>query len=211
MTPAIVYVVDDDPDSLRATGRLLRAAGLAVSLHASGAELCAALPPQAAGCLVTDLDMPGLDGLALQAELGRTGQALPVVFLTGRGDIPSSVHAMRAGAEDFLEKTAAPDRLLAAVRRALARDAAARTVRAGQAEVRARLARLSAREREVLAALARGGRNKQIAADLGIGERTVKLHRTAINAKLGVGSLAELLNLVRTAGELPDPTFPKGQ
>ncbi|MBL8224201.1 MAG: response regulator transcription factor [Chromatiales bacterium] len=205
-----VYVVDDDPGSRRATGHLLRAAGFGVHLHDGGAALLAALPADAAGCVVMDLDMPGMDGLAVQAALAEAGQRMPVVFLTGRGDIPSSVRAMRAGAEDFLEKTASPDLLLAAVRRALARDAEARAGRAGQAAARARLARLSAREQEVLAQLVQGVRNKQIAGALGIGERTVKLHRSAITAKLQVRSLAELLDLVRLADAPPPGAFPKG-
>jgi len=197
---ATVYVVDDDPSYLVAVGRLLRAAGFEARMFASSAEFLTQVSRDTRGCVVSDLQMPGLNGLELQEALARSGTPLPVVFLTGRGDIPSTVRAMRQGAVDFLEKLAPDHQLIAAVRRALERDAAERAARARQDELRQRFAALTMREREVLRHVVRGQMNKQIAADLGIHERTVKLHRTAITRKVGVPSVAELTTLAREAG-----------
>ena len=151
-----------------------------------------------------------MNGLDLQSALARSGNPLPLLFLTGHGDIPSTVRAMRGGAEDFLEKRAPKEKLLDAVRRALARDAREREERARQRELRARFDALSERELEVLSHVVQGRLNKQIAADLGIHERTVKLHRTAITTKLGVQSVAELTRLTEEAGifTASAPTFP---
>lgn len=208
----VVYVVDDDISFLVAVGRLLRAAGRTVRTFASAAELLAQLG-DTPGCVIADLRMPGMDGLALQQALLRESNVLPVIFLTGAGDIPTSVRAMRHGAEDFLTKQAPREDLLAAVDRAIARDARQRAQTAHARELRARLDTLSQRERDVLQHVVRGRLNKQIAADLGIGERTVKLHRTAITTKLQVRSVAELTRLAQDAGLLGEspPTFPKGQ
>ena len=162
--------------------------------------------------MLADVRMPGMNGLELQSALARSSNPLPILFLTGHGDIPSSVRAMRDGAEDFLEKRAAKADLLEAVKRALARDAREREARNRQRELRARFGTLTAREFEVLGHVVRGKLNKQIAGDLGIHERTVKLHRTAITTKLGVQSVAELTRLTDEAGLLTEskPTFPKG-
>jgi FixJ family two-component response regulator len=146
--------------------------------------------------------MPGLSGLDVQEALAGLGHALPVIFVTGHGDIPTSVQAMRRGAEDFLTKRAPKEDLLGAVRRALDRDARERTERMRLDALRARLATLTPREREVLRHVVQGRQNKQIACDLGIHERTVKLHRTAITTKLDVHSAAELTRLWMEAGEL---------
>ena len=154
--------------------------------------------------MLADLQMPGLSGLDLQAALARGDNPLPVLFLTGHGDIPTSVHAMRQGAEDFLTKRAPREELLEAVNRALERDAGERAERGRIQGARARFASLTAREREVLEHILRGQLNKQIAGDLGIHERTVKLHRTAITNKVGVQSVAGLTQLWMEA-------FPKGQ
>jgi FixJ family two-component response regulator len=200
---ATVFVVDDDPSFRTAVSRLLRAAGHQVKVFASGSEFVRSLPATGPGCVVADLQMPGLDGLELQAALAGSDNPLPVLFLTGHGDIPTSVHAMRLGAEDFLTKRAPREALLDAVSRALARDARERAERARVRQARARFDALTAREREVLEHVLRGQLNKQIAADLGIHERTVKLHRTAITTKVGVQSVAELTQLWLEA-------FPKG-
>jgi FixJ family two-component response regulator len=200
---ATVFVVDDDPSFRKAVSRLLRAAGHQVRAFASGSEFVASLPATGPGCVVADLQMPGLNGLELQAALAGSDNPLPVLFLTGHGDIPTSVHAMRLGAEDFLTKRAPREALLGAVSRALARDARERAERARVQEARARFDALTARELEVLQHVLRGQLNKQIAADLGIHERTVKLHRTAITTKVGVQSVAELTQLWMEA-------FPKG-
>jgi FixJ family two-component response regulator len=199
-----VYVVDDDASFRKAVSRLLRAAGHEVVTFASASAFLESLPSTGPGCVVADLQMPGLSGLDLQAALHRSGNPLPVLFLTGHGDIPTSVRAMRLGAEDFLTKRAPREALLAAVDRALDRDARERADRERVEAARVRFGALSGREREVLEQVLRGRLNKQIAADLGIHERTVKLHRTAITSKVGVQSVAELAQLWMAA-------FPKGQ
>ncbi|HME07109.1 MAG TPA: response regulator [Bryobacteraceae bacterium] len=201
-----VFIVDDDTSFLSAAVRLLRASGFAVRPFNSAREFLAQLEPETPGCALVDLQMPEMNGLDLQAALTRTRKAMPVVFLTGHGDIPSTVRAMREGAEDFLEKRAPKEKLLQAVRRAILRDAQERATRTRTREVQARFKKLSDRERAVLEHVLRGRLNKQIADDLGICERTVKLHRTSITTKLGVQSVAEIARLAQEAG-----TFPKGQ
>ena len=212
-TEPIVQIVDDDPSFLVATSRLLRASGFAVKTFSSASDFLAQHDTDAPGCVLADLQMPGMNGLDLQSALTRSRNPLPILFLTGHGDIPSTVRAMRGGAVDFLEKRAPKEKLLDAVRRALARDAREREKRARQRELRARFDALSQRELEVLSHVVQGRLNKQIAGDLGIHERTVKLHRTAITTKLGVQSVAELTRLTLEAGifEASAPTFPKGQ
>ncbi len=210
MTEPTVHIVDDDASFLAATARLVRASGFAVKTFSSASDFFAQRDVDAPGCVLADLQMPGMNGLDLQSALARTRDPLPILFLTGYGDIPSTVRAMRGGAVDFLEKCAPKEELLHALRRALARDARARNARARQRELRARFDALSEREFEVLAHVVRGKLNKQIAADLGIHERTVKLHRTAITTKLGVQSVAELTRLTLEAGIFAAvaPTFP---
>ena len=212
-TSPIVHIVDDDASFRTATSRLLRASGFAVSAFSSAKEFLAQRDVDAPGCVVADLQMPEMNGLDLQAALARTRNPLPILFLTGQGDIPSTVRAMRDGAEDFLEKRAPKAKLLDAVKRALARDARERETRVRKQALRARFETLSEREREVLSHVVQGKLNKQIADDLGIHERTVKLHRTAITTKLGVPSVAELTRLTQEGGWFadPGPTFPKGQ
>ena len=213
VTEPTVHVVDDDASFLAAISRLLRANGFAVKTYSSAREFLERRDADAPGCVLADLQMPGVTGLELQAALDQSGNPLPIVFLTGHGDIPSSVRAMRGGAEDFLEKLASKKALFDAVNRALARDARERNTRDRQLELRARFDTLSERELEVLSHVVRGRLNKQIADDLGIHERTVKLHRTAITTKLNVQSVAELTRLTQEAGIFPSParTFPKGQ
>jgi FixJ family two-component response regulator len=206
MSAPTVHIVDDDASFLAAISRLLRAHGFAVRTFSSADEFFAQREENAAGCVVADLQMPGMDGLELQAALARTRYPMPLLFLTGTGDIPSSVRAVRGGAEDFLEKLAPQEKLIAAVERALARDLRERRERARHDEVRSLFATLTPREIEVLGHVVRGKMNKQTAGELGIHERTVKLHRTAITTKLGVPSVAELTRLVQ---ELE--SFPKGQ
>ena len=189
---ATVHLVDDDPVFLAATSRFVRKGGFAVATHASVADLLAQVSSETRGCVIADLVMPEVSGLELQALLTDRGVMMPVVFLTGLGDIPSSVQAMRGGAVDFLEKVAPKEKLMAAIVRALERDAEAHIERTKLGERRRRFATLTEREREVLARVVRGERNKQIAGDLGVTERTVKLHRAAISSKLGVRSVAQL-------------------
>ena len=212
-TAAVVHVVDDDVSFLTAVSRLLRASGFTVKTYSSAQEFLGQFDGKTAGCVLADLQMPKMNGLDLQSVLAQTPNPLPILFLTGHGDIPSSVRAMRGGAEDFLEKRAPRKKLLDAVKRALDRDTRERAARARHQELRARFAALTGRELEVLSHVVRGRLNKQIAGDLGIHERTVKLHRTAITTKLGVQSVAELTRLTQEAGIFPEParTFPKGQ
>lgn len=212
-TEPTVRIVDDDPSFLTAASRLLRASGFAVMTFSSASGFLAQLGTDTPGCVVADLQMPGMNGLDLQSALAQSSNPLPILFLTGHGDIPSSVVAMRSGAEDFLEKCAPKEKLLDAVRRALARDAQERGVRIRQQELRGRFDLLTEREFEVLAHVVQGRLNKQIAGDLGIHERTVKLHRTSITRKLGVQSVAELTRLTDEAGifTASEQTFPKGQ
>ncbi len=199
-TEPTVHIVDDDASFLAATSRLLRASGFAVRTFASATAFLAERDVEAPGCVLTDVRMPGMNGLELQSALAEAPNPLPILFLTGHGDIPSSVRAMRDGAEDFLEKRAPKAQLLGAVKRALVRDAREREVRVRQREVRARFHALTRRELEVLGHVVRGRLNKQIAGDLGIHERTVKLHRTNLTTKLQVRSVAELTRLAQAAG-----------
>jgi len=217
--PATVFLVDDDVSYLRSLSRLLRAAGFQVIGHNSAADFLAMLQPNIPGCVITDLMMPGMDGMALQEALRKAGSPLPIIFLTGHGDIPTTVQAMRRGADDFLTKHAPKAELLAAVNRALAHNEHQRAERARIQALREPFALLTDREREILRHVVQGKLNKQIAADLGIHERTVKLHRTNLTAKLQVHSVAELTRMVQEAGFLAEQesvitaqrTFPKGQ
>jgi FixJ family two-component response regulator len=196
----VVHLVDDDTAFLNATSRYLRAMGFTVKTFPSAREFLEQLAHGSPGCVIADLRMPGLSGLEMQAAMSRTEYAMPVIFLTAEGDIPSTVAAMRCGAEDFLEKMRPKEELLAAVRRALARADEERQCRLRTQELKGLFAALSLREREVLKHVVQGKLNKQIAADLSISERTVKAHRTAVTTKLGVPSVAELTRLVHEAG-----------
>jgi two-component system response regulator FixJ len=206
-------LVDDDASFLVAMERMLRTCGFCARPFASAEKLLAELPDDVSGCVVTDLDMPEMSGLDLMRELSKKDVRLPVVFLTGQGDIPASVRAMREGAVDFLEKHAPKDAVIQAVNQALAKNARERAMRMRLTTIRARLESLSMREKEVLTHVIQGKLNKQIADDLGIHERTVKLHRTAITTKLQTPSAAQLALLVHEAGVLEEWSrtfFPKG-
>jgi FixJ family two-component response regulator len=198
----IIHIVDDDRSFRTAVGRLLSASGYSISLYGSGEELLAQLPGTAFGCILLDLDMPGLSGLALQERLVEQAPLLPIVFLTGHGDIRASIQAMKAGADDFLEKPAASEILLETIARSLQRAA----VRRGEFErvqvSRARVASLTPREFEVMRLLVRGKPNKQIAHALGTSERTVKAHRHNLMEKIGVRSLAEAVSVAERLGLL---------
>jgi two-component system response regulator FixJ len=197
MTALTVHVVDDDRPFLVAMSRLLRASGFAVKTYESAREFLDHRDTDEPGCVVADLRMPELGGLDLQSALSRARHPLPLLFLTGHADTVSTVRAIRGGAEDFLEKCAPKERLLDAVQRALARDAREREARARQQAVRARFETMTAREREVLGHVLQGKLNKQIAGDLGIHERTVKVHRKSIMTKLEVRSVAALVRLTQ--------------
>ena len=193
-----IFIVDDDPSVLTAQARMLREEGFSVETFAS-AEAFLARPP-GSGCLVLDVSMPGVDGLELQRRLALEGQSLPIVFVTGHGDIPMSVRAMKAGATDFLTKPVPAQVLVAAIRDAVGQDNAVRRSRGDSDVFRDRLAGLTPREREVLEALAAGKLNKQIAADLGVVEQTVKFHRARIMERMHAKTIAELMHIAARAG-----------
>jgi FixJ family two-component response regulator len=198
---ALIHVVDDD-DSLRASLLdLLDAAGFEARGYASTGEFLLHPPSDRPGCVLLDVRLPGPSGLDLQSALQRHAITLPVVFLTGHADVPTSVRAMKAGAVDFLEKPVERDTLLEALERALARDAGQRKAREDALRRRARMAALTTREHEVFDRIVAGKLNKQIADELGLGLRTVKAIRAQLMIKLGVNSAAEL---GRLAGERPD-------
>jgi len=195
-----VFIVDDDASFLKSSSRLLRASGYAVKAFESVQAFLDQLAPEMTGCVLADLQMPGMNGLELQQSLAKSINPLPVVFLSAQGDIPTTVQAMRRGAEDFLTKLGSKEQLLDAVKRALARDAQERNQRGRRRDLQARFAALSPRELEVLGHVVRGRLNKQIADELHINLRTVKLHRTNLTRKLAVPSVAELTRLVEEAG-----------
>jgi two-component system response regulator FixJ len=192
MTPT-VFVVDDDADLREALVQLLEAAGLQVASYPDGAAFLAACEQDRPGCLLLDVAMPGMTGLEVQAELTRRGNPLPIVFLTGHGDIPMAVRAVQAGAVDFLEKPVTGGTLLERVHRALALDQDARDARAMSREIAERARRLSQREREVMALVVGGSSSKEVARLLGISVRTVEAHRTHVMHKMGATNLAELV------------------
>jgi FixJ family two-component response regulator len=201
---AVVHVVDDDAHVLKALGRVLSGEGLEVVLSASTREFLRRYDSSVAGCLVLDLAMPGMSGLELQSLLDEHGGGPPIVFLTGCGDVASSVRAMKAGAVDFLTKPVDIDALLEAVARALALDDAERRRQHESHDAQALLATLTPREREVVPHLMAGRLNKQIAADLGVCEKTVKVHRARILQKLHVRSLVDLVRfMARADGRAP--------
>jgi FixJ family two-component response regulator len=197
---ATVFVVDDYAPGRTAISRLLRAAGFAVAAFASAKEFLAQYDPQTPGCLVLDLAMPDVSGLELQSILAEKGSLLPIIFLTAHGDIPKSVQAMKRGASDFLTRPVNDEDLLAAVRVAIEKDRALRREQVELAEIRARLATLTPREREVLEYVVAGKLNKQIAGDLGTVEQTVKIHRAHVMQKMRVRSVAELVRLTQRCG-----------
>src|SRR4029077_8274946 len=199
-TSPTVFVVDDDAAVRKAISRLLRSAGIAVAAYASPKEFLAQHDPADPGCLVLDLATPGFDGLRLQTTLRETGSSLPIIFLTGQGDVSKSVQAMKHGAFDFLTKPVKDKDLLTVVRAAIETDAFVRREKAKISEILTRLDALTPREREVLEHIVAGKLNKQIADDLGITEATVKMHRARVMAKMKVQSVAELARLTERCG-----------
>jgi FixJ family two-component response regulator len=190
-----ISVVDDDALVLRSVGRLLQSAGFAVRTFSSSQDFLEHYTNGTPGCVVMDLSMPGLDGLALQQALANRGDAPPVVFISGQGSVASSVRAMKAGAVDFLTKPFDERQLIGAVNIAVQKDRLQRRTHADRAAIAARLAVLTPREREVLERVVEGKLNKQIAAELGTAEKTVKVHRACMMRKMRVASLAELVRV----------------
>jgi len=201
---SLVILVDDDPSFRRSTERLLRTAGYQIQSFASALEFLRSPRPDVPACLVSDVRMPGLNGLDLQRELARAGWQIPIIFITGHGDVPTSVRAMKAGAVDFLSKPFRERDLLDAIENALERNRVAREQRARLAELRGNYESLTPREREVMAHVVSGMLNKQIGAKLNTVEKTVKFHRGHIMEKMGASSLAELVRMA-AALEIPRP------
>lgn len=193
LPPPTIHVVDDDDSVRKAVTRLLRAAGYEVRSYASAGEFVLSWQTDAPGCIVLDVHMPGPSGLELQDAFSKRDNALPIIFLTGHGDIPMSVRAIRAGAVDFLTKPVQREALLSAIEAALARDAQQRSSRQRECALKASFESLTARERAVFGLVVSGKLNKQIAAELGMAERTVKAHRAQVMEKMHVASLAELI------------------
>ena len=198
--PPIVVIVDDEAAIREALDSLFRSIGLRTLSFASPAELLQAAVPDGPGCLILDVRLPGISGLDLQDQLARHGIALPIVFMTGHGDIPMSVRAMKAGAVDFLPKPFRDQDMLDAVAAAIERDTQRRAEASALDEVRARYATLTPREREVMAHVASGLMNKQVAGLIGLSEITVKIHRGNVMRKMGVRTLADLVRQAQALG-----------
>lgn len=198
--PFTIFLVDDDAGVLKALDRALQLRGYEVRPFTSPQEFLASHDASVPGCAVLDIAMPDLDGLALQYALTANGSQRPVIFLTGEGDIPTSVRAMRAGAVDFLTKPVSDVDLLAAIARAKKEDSENRSAKSSLNSITDKLAMLTPREHEVMTHVIGGQLNKQIAADIGIVEKTVKLHRGRMMRKLGVRSVADLVRLAERAG-----------
>jgi FixJ family two-component response regulator len=199
----IVYVVDDDEPTVKAMARLLGAGGFEVRTSASAADFLVRFEPDAAGCVVLDMRLPGPSGLDLQEVIAAGENPLPVIFLTGYGEVRDSVRAMQRGAVDFLTKPVKAEALINAVTRALAQDRVNRDARSRRQRLRQHFDRLTSREREVFAHLVCGQLNKQVAADLHIAERTIKLHRAQIFRKLETDSIAGLTRIAIELGIEP--------
>jgi FixJ family two-component response regulator len=204
-TPTI-FVVDDDPSMREALSNLFRSVGMRVELFASSAEFLARSPADADSCLVLDVRLPGISGLDFQGQLAKSGNNIPIVFMTGHGDVPMSVRAMKAGALDFLIKPFRDQDMLDAVSQALERDRGRRAAEGRLARLRASYDSLTAREREVMALVTTGLMNKQVAGQLGISEITVKIHRGHVMEKMGARSLAELVKMSQAIQPIQTPT-----
>ena len=208
----VVFVIDDDASMRDAVSRLLNAVGLTVQTFASAREFLAGRLPDVPGCAVLDVRLPGLSGLDLQREMVERGIHIPVIFITGHGDIPMSVQAMKAGAVEFLTKPFRDQDLLDAVRSGIQLDRQGRKERAELAELREGLRQLTPREREVMSLVVAGLLNKQIALRLGTSEKTIKIHRSHVMQKMRADSLADLVRMSQKLGidlKLPDPLRPK--
>jgi FixJ family two-component response regulator len=199
-TPDIVFIVDDDASVREALGRLVRSAGLRVEAFASAEEFLTRASPDSPSCLVLDVQLPDLSGLDLQRRMVDANNEMPIVFITGHGDIPTTVRAMKAGAIEFLTKPLVEGDVLESIRQAIARDRVVRDHNAETAYLRARRASLTPREEEIMEWVVSGLLNKQIAGELGISEETVKVHRGHVMRKMGADSLADLVRMSERLG-----------
>jgi FixJ family two-component response regulator len=196
----LIYLVDDDEAVRDALGMLFKSIGLKHEAYASALEFLERYNPARHSCLVADIRMPGLSGLELQQRLNEQRSEVPVIFITGHGDVPMAVTAMKSGAADFVQKPFRDQDLIDRINKALARDRERRKGRAEQDEIRARIALLTPREKEVMQRVVRGQANKVIAMDLGVSQRTVELHRARVMKKLKIRSVAELVHSVDRIG-----------
>jgi FixJ family two-component response regulator len=199
-TPPVVFIIDDDEDLRTGLQRLLRSVGLRSETFASTFEFTQSKLPDAASCLLLDIRMPGMSGLDFQVELTKSGIHIPIIFMTGHGDIPMSVKAMKAGAVEFLTKPLREQDLLDAVRVALEREEARRESESSAAKLRALFDQLTPREQEVLSLVSAGLMNKQVAGELGVSEIMVKVHRGNVMRKMGARSLADLVIMAEALG-----------
>ena len=200
MSDGTVYIVDDDPAVGRSLSRLIRSVGLNALAFASAQAFLDHPRQDEPACMILDVRMPGVGGLDLQARLASVQQVVPIIFITGHGNVPTSVKAMKGGAMDFLQKPFNDDKLLAAVQRGLARSRDARAEAAARAEIEQRLRTLTPRERQVLALVVNGLLNKQIAAELGAAEKTIKVHRGRVMQKMRASSVAEVVRMTERIG-----------
>jgi two-component system, LuxR family, response regulator FixJ len=200
-----IYVVDDDEGVRHSLRFLLKSVGLTTRTLASAREFLETYKPGQPGCVVLDVRMPGMSGLELQQQLNLRGAIIPVIFITGHGDIPMAVEAMQHGAFDFLQKPFRDQDLIDRIQRALERDARNRTTLAQHDRIRERFDALTPREREVLTLMTRGKPNKVMAADLGVSQRTVEIHRARVMEKTGAASLAQLVRMVMDLESQPAP------
>ncbi len=196
---ATVYVVDDDEGIRHSLSLLIGAIGLKVRVFSDAAAFLSAFDPTLRGCIVADLKMPGLDGLEMQERLNAVNCRMPIIFLSGHGDVPAAVRALRHGAVDFLEKPFNPKLLLERIEQAIEADARLNAAAEKKAEIADRVSRLTAREREIMSLVADGKSSKVIALDLGISERTVELHRSRIMRKMSARSVADLVRMISDA------------
>ena len=197
---AMIHVIDDDESFLRSMERRLRGHGYSVATYPSVADFLVRPDPEAPGCVLTDLQMPKRDGFDLQEALAKSPNPLPVVFVTGKGDIPTSVRAMRSGAEDFLTKRVAIVDLVAAIERSIKRDLLERAERQRRSDAQARIAKLTDRELQMLLGIVKGMQNKEMAEEYGLSERTIKYHRTVLTRRLDIYTSVDLTRLVQDAG-----------
>jgi FixJ family two-component response regulator len=201
----IIHIIDDDRSFRTALGRIVEASGYRASCYESGEDFLARVPESEAGCILLDLRMPGLSGQELQERLAQAVPLLPIIFLTGQGTIAASVQAMKAGADDFLEKPVPAKTLLSVIERALAQNHLRRAGRDLLQALKAKVSGLTPREIQVFDLVVRGKRNKQVAYDLNTSERTIKAHRHSIMEKLSVTSLAEMVSVAERLGRVKSP------